>query len=167
MPRLIVCLAAVLLAALPAKAHQPMTPARMVEIVLALDPDAEVAGTFIQLDVAEIPILIVFHPEADRMRAITPIRSVEGLASETIFRLMQANFDTALDARYAVANGKLWAAFIHPLSALDKRTLISGVGQVANLALSYGSTYSSGALGFGGGDSRQIIENLMKKGRPI
>ncbi len=31
---------------------------------------------------------------------------------------MQANFDTALDARYAIAKGALWSTFIHPLSDL-------------------------------------------------
>ncbi len=166
MYRIFVCLVA-LLGALPVQAHEPMTPERMFEIVQAIDPDAEAAGTAIQLTVAEVPILIVFDPRADRMRAITPIRTSDGVTPEELMRMMQANFDSALDARYSVAQGKLWAAFIHPLGALEKDQLLSGLGQVANLALTYGSTYNSGALTFGGGDSRGLIEELLKKGERI
>jgi len=39
---------------------------------------------------------------------------------------MQANFDSALDARYAIAKGKLWSAFIHPLSELNEEQFFSG-----------------------------------------
>ncbi|MEM7743268.1 MAG: hypothetical protein AAF409_06110 [Pseudomonadota bacterium] len=166
MTRLIAALM-IILATLPARAHEPMTPERMVEIATALDAETQFSGNLISLTVAEIPVLIVFDAVADRMRAITPIRSAEGLSSDDLMRMMQANFDTALDARYSVAKGKLWATFIHPLSTLDNESLISGIGQVANLALSYGSTYSSGALTFGGGDSSGLIEELLKKGERI
>lgn len=162
-----IALLMLLLAALPARAHEPMTPERMFEIAQALDPEAEAAGTAMQLTIAEIPVLIIYDQAADRMRAITPIRSSDGLKAEEIERMMQANFDAALDARYSLAKGKLWSAFIHPLGALDKETLISGLGQVVNLALTYGSTYSSGAITFGGGDSRGLIDDLLKKGERI
>ena len=86
-------------------------------------------------------------------------------------RMMQANFDTALDARYAVAKGQLWAVFIHPLSPLKKDQLISSLGQTVNIARTYGTLYTGGALQFGGGDSpgiqRQLIEELLEKGEEI
>ena len=85
--------------------------------------------------------------------------------------MMQANFDSALDARYAIARGTLWSVFIHPLEALQKNELISGLGQVVNLAQSYGTLYSGGALQYGGGDSgtlqRRLIDELLKKGEEI
>ena len=69
------------------------------------------------------------------------------------------------------ANGRLWSAFIHPLSPLEREQFISGVGQVVNLALTYGSLYSGGGMAFGGGDSgdlqRALIQELLKKGEPI
>ena len=105
------------------------------------------------------------------MRAIVPIRSTEGLESEDLIRMMQANFDSALDARYGIAQGRLWGAFIHPLSPLQKDEFISGVGQAVNLARTYGSLYTGGALTFGGGDSndlnRALIDELLEKGEKI
>ena len=94
------------------------------------------------------------------------------MSPEELLRLSQANFDTALDARYAVAKGLLWATFIHPLSELHDKQFIAGIGQTVNAAKSYGTTYSSGLLSFGGGDSRGIIQRdlidkLIKKGQEI
>ncbi|WP_298258444.1 hypothetical protein [uncultured Litoreibacter sp.] len=149
----------------------PMTLPRMAEILTALDPDVETGGTAFRLTVSDVPVVIVTDPLADRMRALIPIRSVDGMTAEEVMRVMQANFDTALDARYAVAQGQLWAVFIHPLSPLEKDQLISGLGQAANLALTYGTLFTGGAMQFGGGDStqlhRELIDKLLKKGEEI
>jgi len=111
------------------------------------------------------------HSQADRMRAMVPIASADGLTLEDHQRIAQANFDTALDARYAVANGRLWGTFIHPLSPLGKDQLISGLGQTVNIAQTYGGLYTGGAMQFGGGDSpgiqRQLLDDLLKKGEEI
>lgn len=159
------------LASVAARAEAPMTLERLTEIVRAIDPDAQVAGTRMQLTVEEVPVLIFTDPTHDRMRAIVPIRTADGLSPEELFRMMQANFDAALDARYSIANGRLWAAFIHPLSPLEKDEFLSGMGQAVNLALTYGSSYTGGALTFGGGDSntlhRDLIDKLLKQGEKI
>lgn len=148
-----------------------MTLGRLGEIVTALDPEAETAGPAFRLTIDDIPVLIVTDPAADRMRAMVPIRSADGMTAEEMERVMQANFDTALDARYALARGRLWAVFIHPLSPLERDEFISGLGQTVNLAKSYGTLYSGGAMTFGGGDSvplqRQLIDRLLKKGEDI
>ncbi|MEL7259304.1 MAG: hypothetical protein AAFN80_15945, partial [Pseudomonadota bacterium] len=96
---------------------------------------------------------------------------VEKLEDGAFKRMMQANFDSALDGRYAIANDMVWATYIHPLSALEKDQLISGLGQIINLSKSYGTLYSGGAMQFGGGDSgalqRELIDELLKKGQEI
>lgn len=149
----------------------PMTLDRIAEIVTALDPEAVTDGRRFQITVDDTPVLIVTDPAADRMRAIVHIRPLEGMTEDQLLRVMQANFDTALDARYAVANGVLWATFIHPLSPLEKDQLISGIGQTVNIAKTYGSLYTGGALQFGQGDSgalqRELIERLLDKGQDI
>ena len=66
----------------------------------------------------------------------------------------------------------MWSAYIHPLAALDDEEFLAGVGQTVNLALTYGESYSSGALVFGGGDSndlqrRELIDELLRKGLSI
>ncbi|NNL18873.1 MAG: hypothetical protein HKP37_09060 [Boseongicola sp.] len=148
-----------------------MTPGRLLDILLALDPETQPAGNGVALTIEGVPMLVVVDPLADRMRAMVSIRSVEGMSAEDLERVMQANFDTALDARYAVANGRLWGVYIHPLSPLRDEQLISGIGQTVNLALTYGSLFTGGALSYGGGDSaplqRELIDRLLKKGQDI
>ena len=66
-------------------------------------------------------VLVITDERADRMRIITEVAQADKLSQKMLFRMMQANFDAALDARYAVAHGRLWSAFIHPAFA-NKRT---------------------------------------------
>ncbi len=149
----------------------PMTLERMAQIVQALDPEVIANGPTLQFNIDDIPVMIVADATADRMRAMVPIASAEGLSAQDLLRMMQANFDTALDSRYAVANGRLWGVFIHPLAALEKDQLISALVQTVNVARSYGQTYSGGANIFGGGDSngiyRDLFEELRKKGEAL
>lgn len=55
------------------------------------------------------------------MRIIMPIGDADEIDKESLLRMMQANFDSALDARYAIAQGSLWGVFIHPLGSLIER----------------------------------------------
>jgi hypothetical protein len=148
-----------------------MTPERLVDIILALDPDAAINANGIELTIEDIPVLVVMAPSADRMRAMVPIASVEDVTPEEMNRLMQANFDTALDARYAVAQGRVWGIFIHPLGALERAEFLSGLAQTVNLARTYGTLYSGGAQVFGGGDSNgiynELFGDLLNRGQDI
>ena len=80
----------------------PMTLDLMAEIITALDPDALQRGPTFEFVIQDVPVIVITDPRADRMRAMVPIRSAEGLSPDELTRLMQANFDTALDARYAI-----------------------------------------------------------------
>ena len=148
-----------------------MTLQRLGQIIAVLDPESQTNGRQFQLTISDVPVLIVTDPVADRMRAMVPIRAVDDMTAEEVMRVMQANFDTALDARYAVAQGRLWGVYIHPLSPLEKDQFISGLGQAVNLAKTYGSLYTGGAMSFGGGDSaplqRQLIDKLLERGQEI
>ncbi|MFW8633726.1 hypothetical protein [Cribrihabitans pelagius] len=149
----------------------PMTYERLGRILLALDPEAQPLGAGFRLSIAGLPVLVLTDAAADRMRAMVPLRPAGDLSAKDLMRMMQANFDSALDARYAVAKGHLWAVYIHPLSPLQKDQLILGLGQMVNIARTYGTLYSGGALQFRGGDSRglqrQLIDELLKKGEEI
>ena len=153
------------------EAEPPMTLDRLVSILRSVDPEMQASGTSFRLTVEDVPVLVVTDPAANRMRAMVPIRAADAMSPEELMRVLQANFDTALDARYAVAQGRLWAAFIHPLSPLERDEFLSGLGQAVNLALTYGTLYSGGALSYGPGDSgelhRDLIERLLKKGQDI
>lgn len=165
-------LAASPLAAQQADIAEPhMTMARMAEIVLALDENARPSGNGFEFTIDDVPVLIITDVRANRMRAMVPIASAESMTPEELLRAMQANFDSALDARYAVARGRLWGVFIHPLKELERDQLISGIAQTVNVAQTYGGLYSSGAAQFGAGDSSglqaQLLQRLLDKGEDI
>jgi hypothetical protein len=159
----------------PAPQEQTLAPAmtlsRLAEIIFTLDENAISRGNAFEMTVGPVAVLVVTDPEADRMRAMVPIRTAEGLTEEELIRMMQANFDSALDARYALANGAVWAVFIHPLSSLTKEQFASGLGQTVNAAATFGTLYTGGEMQFGGGDSpplqRQLIDELLKKAEEI
>lgn len=149
----------------------PMTYERLGRIIFALDKEAEPRGDMFEMRVAGQVAIVVTDRLADRMRVMVPIREAQGLSEADLRRMMQANFDTALDARYAVANGILWSAFIHPLSPLEKDQFISGLAQTVIAAETYGTFYTGGGVQFGEGDSnalqQQLLEELLKRGEKI
>ncbi|MEL6179829.1 MAG: hypothetical protein AAFS10_12795 [Myxococcota bacterium] len=89
------------------------------------------------------------NADHDRMRLIAPILPVEQLTIAQVAQMMEANFHTALDARYATSNGILYATYIHPLSPLTDQQVRSALHQVASLARTFGTSYTSGELEFG------------------
>ena len=156
------------------KGQGPMTLERMNGIILRVDENARrsEAGNGWQFTVEDVAVNVVADTKHDRMRIVVGIAQAGTLSDAMLRRLMQANFDTALDARYAIAQNILWGTFIHPLSVLTDRQLLSGIGQTVNLARTYGTTFSSGELSFGGGDSqdlleRELIDRLLEKETPI
>ena len=172
MPRLIAAILLLWPLQLSAQeAEPPMTIERMTAIVKAIDPAAELGGSGFTLTIDDVPVVIIADLTANRMRAMVPIRSAEGMTFDEMQRLMQANFDSALDARYAIAQGRVWGVFLHPFRELERDQLISGIAQTVNVAKSYGTLYSSGAGQFGGGDSgrlqRELIEELLDRGQDI
>jgi hypothetical protein len=148
-----------------------MTAERLAQIIMDIDPDAAITPSGIELTIEDIPVLVVMAPAADRMRAMVPIASVEDITPEEMSRMMQANFDIALDARYAVAQDRVWGVFIHPLGALEREQFLSAIAQTVNLARTYGTLYSGGAQVFGGGDSNDIyqglVDDLLNRGQDI
>lgn len=94
--------------------------------------------------------LIVLTDEThNRMRVISPVGETSEMDEQRAMTCMRANFDRALDARYAVSGDIVWSAFIHPLRELDVSQVVNAFNQVASLAATYGTTFTSGALSFG------------------
>ncbi|MEL8056835.1 MAG: type III secretion system chaperone [Pseudomonadota bacterium] len=155
--------------AAPEDEEIPETVAAAIElltIVGMIDDEAEIAPNGASFTLNDVPVTLVFDVNADRMRLISQIRPSDGLSAAVLKRMMQANFDSALDARYAIAQGQLWSTFIHPLSSLTQEDFVSGIAQTVTLVETYGTTYTSGAGVFGGGDSadeiQKQLENLLE-----
>ncbi|MEL6581993.1 MAG: type III secretion system chaperone [Cyanobacteria bacterium J06621_12] len=123
----------------------------------------------------DLSILVLADPNADRMRIFTPVADAAELPPEQMRRMMLANFHTALDARYAIADGIIVSTFIHPLSTLQEQDLLSALNQVSSLATTFGSSYTSGKMLFipngNRGNNRddrdrENLENLPVPGLP-
>lgn len=151
----------------------PMTLDRMNSLIEAIDGSVvRKSDGYWNLKIDGVPVLVIADAGHDRMSILVGIVKVDKLDPEVYLRLMQANFDSALDARYAVVRGVLWSAFLHPLGSLNDSQFLKGVGQTVNLARTYGVPYSSGLMNFGGGDSngireRELIEKLLEKGNML
>ncbi len=150
-------------ASAPALNNNPMTAERLGELIRRIDEDAKASGPTWAFRVADLEVTVIYDVDADRMRIIIPIGPAEDIPKEELVRVMQANFDTALDARYAIANEMLWGIFIHPLSELSDEEFLVGLGETANVVLTYGTSYSSGLFIFGGGDSAEMQRNLIEE----
>ncbi len=140
-----------------------MTPERMEALVKSFDEEAEIGGNGIAFTLEERNVLIVYDVNNNRMRIMSPIAPAELLDEEMLMRMSQANFDAVLDARYAIANDLLWSTFIHPLGSLQKEDFISAIAQVVTAAETFGTTYTSGAMVFGGGDSSALHDELLEE----
>ena len=128
--------------------HEAMTTGRLVRLLSKLAGKVEGKDGGWKLVYKDIPMVVVTSSTHDRMRIVSPIREGGSLEATQLSRLLEANFDRALDGRYALYRGNLWSVYLHPLSSLTEKDLASGLDQVANLVKTYGSTYSSGHLQF-------------------
>lgn len=125
-----------------------MTQSKMERIISERVALSEQKQGFLRFKYQNREMMLISDSYHDRMRIIAPIIDYAQVTTEQKERIITANFHSALDARYAVADGKLYAAYIHPLSPLQKRQLTGALDQVASLAHTFGSSYSSESLSF-------------------
>ena len=142
---------------------EKMTPKKLTTLIQKFDEDAKISGNSVEFTLNEQELYFVYDKTADRMRIITPVAQSSIASEDVLIRMMQANYDAVLDARYAMANDIIWAVFIHPLSSLTQDEFLSGIAQTITAAETFGTSYTSGAFVFGGGDSNSIHEDLLKE----
>ena len=97
---------------------------------------------------ADVEMALLTNVTHDRMRIVAPIGPEAQLTEPQRKRMLEANFHSALDVRYATSNGLVYAAYIHPLSPLHREEIQSALRQVAELVKTFGTTYSRGELSF-------------------
>jgi hypothetical protein len=105
----------------------------------------------------EVPVFVFSDDEHDRMRIMAPIGVVEELDSDLLHVLLQANYDRALDARYAMRGNELWSVVVHPLATLATDDLPAMFDQVTTLVKNTGSTFASTELVFRSFPADQIV----------
>lgn len=108
-----------------------------------------------------VTVYVVADEEHDRMRIMSPIGEMRKADAGFLSILLQANFDRALDAKYALRKREVWSVFMHPMSTLVPDDLGTFIDQVARLVRNTGTTYASSDLVFGvddDGDARLDVD---------
>ena len=128
-----------------------MTKDRLHDLILEVGSDVLISGNMVQFTYDGAILLCISDSAADRMRIISPIIELSEIESEQLLMALAANFHTVLDARYAISDGVMYAAYIHPLRPLSDEEVYSAIRQVARARNTFGDEYTSGELFFGGG----------------
>jgi len=115
-----------------------------------------------QLKLKELPMMVLTDSINDRMRIIAPIIEVSKLDEELLLDCLTANFHSALDVKYAISDNILWSVYVHPLSPLTEKEVRSAVQQVYLAVATFGTSFSSTPLLFGGGNPAQQTPTLQK-----
>jgi hypothetical protein len=127
---------------------QNMNNKRMGKVLEALADSISGADGFWEFYLDGRVMLGLTDESHNRMRIMSPITTSPKISPEELQACMEANFHTALDVKYAIADGILWSVYIHPLAELSKEQLQDAVKQVYQAAETFGSTYSSTDLAF-------------------
>lgn len=134
-----------------------MTVSRLDAILQAEGTDLQGGNGQWQLTLNGQQLLVLADSTHNRMRIVSPITSTDDLTAQQVQAMLVANFHSALDARYAVTDDTVVSVFVHPLSSLHENDFRSGLRQVANLASTFGTEYTSGELGFGPGSAPESL----------
>jgi len=129
------------------------TLGRLLERVLT---DIEGSEGFWHGQRDDVTVYVISDVEHDRMRIMAPVGELRVKDAGFLTILLRANFDRALDAKYALRNKELWSVFMHPLSTIVPDDLGTFVDQVVRLVKNTGSTYASSELVFGVDDDERL-----------
>ena len=108
-----------------------------------------------QMKLKDLPMIVLTDATNDRMRIIAPIIEVSRLNEDLLLDCLTANFHSALDVKYAISDNVLWSVYVHPLSPLSEEEVRSAVQQVFMAAATFGTSFSSTPLLFGGGNASE------------
>ena len=99
----------------------------------------------------DVQVFVLSDDSHDRMRIMAPIGELKELEAKVLQMLLEANYDRALDAKYALRGREVWSVSVHPLATLAPDDFASFLDQVVRLVKNTGSTYASSDLVFGAG----------------
>lgn len=96
----------------------------------------------------DVTVYVFSDDDHDRMRIMAPVGELREPESKVLQVLLNANYDRALDAHYAMRGLELWTVAVHPLATLAPDDFASYLKQVVTLVKNTGSTYASSDLVF-------------------
>ncbi len=141
-----------------------MTHSALGSLLPALLEDVQSMQGFWRGERHGVPIYVLCDEAHNRVRIMSPVGELKSIDRDFLALLLRANFDRALDSRYALRGKELWSVFVHPLSTLVSDDLGLYVDQVISLVKNTGTTYASTDLVFGvidGEDPEDISANYQ------
>ena len=129
----------------------PMTNARLDGLIRQTSKTVKGEAGYWQIKIGGRDVLVITDARHNRMRIMSPVAAQDQLDKDELIRLLEANFGSALDSKYALRDQMLWSVFTHPLAELSDEQFLDCMAQVANLADNFGRSYASSNLIFGGG----------------
>ncbi len=141
-----------------------MTNNRMEKIIkkVATEMDGQLGNW--QLVYRERLVLIITDEKNNRMRIFTPVIAETDLKNGQLKKMLEANFHSALDAKYCLYEDYVISVYTHPLKELTDDQFTDALQQVTVLADTFGTSYSSTDLIFGG-QNEKSEEQLKKEER--
>lgn len=112
------------------------------------------------LQAGNFPVLIQTQEDADRIRIVAFIADADSLPPEALRVMLEANYHTAMDARYAITGEHVVAAFLHPLEDLTDEQFVLGFYQVVSCAETFGTHFSGGTMVFGHAEDDDDLDGL-------
>lgn len=97
------------------------------------------------------------------MRIFSPVVAEKELKEGQMKEMLEANFHSALDAKYSLYEGYVISVFTHPLKELQKDQLIDAMRQVVVLTRTFGDSYSSTGLIFSPKTQEEAEEEKKKE----
>ena len=129
----------------------PMTNDRLDGLIRQTSKTVKGEAGYWQIKIGGRDVLVITDARHNRMRIMSPVAAQDQLDKDELIRLLEANFGSALDSKYALRDQTLWSVFTHPLAELSDEQFLDCMAQVANLADNFGRFYASSNLIFGGG----------------
>ena len=117
-----------------------------------------------QFHSGQFPVLIQTQEAANRMRIVVFIAEARKLDAEHLTTMLEANYRTAIDVRYAITDGHVVAAFIQPFQELPTAQFVMGLYQAIHCAETFGDSYSGGTIVFGASSGAGNDANPMESG---
>jgi hypothetical protein len=125
-----------------------MTTAGIGKIIDSYLEDLEGQAGFWRGSRGDVPMYVFADDAHDRVRLMAPVGELKDLDPKVLQLLLQANYDRALDAKYAMRGFEIWAVSVHPLATLAPDDFASFMDQVVALVKNTGTTYASSDLMF-------------------
>ena len=93
------------------KSANPMTNDRLDGLIRQTSKTVKGEAGYWQIKIGGRDVLVITDARHNRMRIMSPVAAQDQLDKAELIRLLEANFGSALDSKYALRDQTLWSVF--------------------------------------------------------